>query len=82
MPPVARVERVVRHVGREGAPVRRRVLDVGQRVQAPREILDVDVDKKKKTFGQQLTTLAVVKDPEGRVSRPLERSVRLNTRLW
>jgi VWFA-related protein len=36
-------------------------------VEVPLTAVDFDVDKKKKTFSQQLTTLAVVKDAEGRV---------------
>jgi VWFA-related protein len=36
-------------------------------VEVPLASVEFAVDKKKKTFGQQLTTLAVVKDPEGRV---------------
>jgi VWFA-related protein len=36
-------------------------------VEVPLAAVDFTVDKKKKTFSQQLTTLAVVKDAEGRV---------------
>jgi len=36
-------------------------------VEVPLAAVDFEVDKKKKIFGQRLTTLAVVKDAEGRV---------------